>query len=282
MNVPGTMPGAGGTASAPPLWRASVLQEFTIGATDGDIGQVDDLYFDDESWTVRALVVDTSRWLPGRKVLVSPLSLRGVDFSGRRLVTDLTRARVERSPDIDTARPVSRQREAEWYHYFGYPYYWAGPYRWGPAPLPSSVGAMQTHPPDEAARQQGALENPHLRSVNEVTNYGIKATDGELGHVEDFFVEQDSWAIRYLLVDPRSWWPGKHVLVATGWVTAVDWFGAVVHVDLSKEAVRSAPEYDPGRWPDRDYEGRLHQHYGREGYWTYPPETWGRWRRPAA
>jgi hypothetical protein len=267
-----------GTASAPPMWRASVLQGFTIGATDGDIGQVDDLYFDDESWTVRSLVVDTSGWLTGRKVLVSPIAVHGVDFSGRRLLTDFTRAKVESSPDIDTARPVSRQREAEWYQYYGYPLYWSGPYRWGPAAQPSSLARMHVQPPGEATYET----DPHLRSVNEVTNYGIQAIDGELGHVEDFFVEQDSWAIRYVLVDPRNWWPGKYVLVATAWVTAVDWNGSVVRVDLSKGAVRNAPEYDPAAWLDRSYESRLHDHYLRPGYWTYPPETWGRLRRPAA
>jgi hypothetical protein len=128
------------------MWRVSLLEGLAIGATDGDIGQVDDLYFDDESWTVRFLAVDTSRWLPGRKVLVSPIAVRGVDLSGRRLVTDLTRAKLEGSPDIDTAKPVSRQREAEWYQYFGYPYYWAGPYRWGPAPLPSAMATAEPPP----------------------------------------------------------------------------------------------------------------------------------------
>jgi hypothetical protein len=131
-------------------------------------------------------------------------------------------------------------------------------------------------------RTEDAHAAPHLRSANEVSGYRIAAADGELGHVEDFFVELDSWAIRYLLVDPRNWWPGKHVLVAPDWITGVDWRGATVQVDVSKEAVRNAPEYDPSGWPDRGYEGRLYEHYRRPGYWTRAPETWDVWRRPAA
>jgi hypothetical protein len=265
------------------MWRISVRQGLTIGATDGDIGQVDDLYFDDESWTVRFLAVDTSRWLTGRKVLISPIAVRDVDLARRRLVTDLTRAKVEGSPDIDTARPVARQHEEEWYHYFGYPYYWAGPYRWGPAPRPSAMAPADIPPPVPRSRQStGAADDPHLRSVNEVTNYGIEATDGDLGHVEDFFVEQDSWAIRYLLVDPWNWWPGKHVLLATDWITDVNWAERTVRVELNKDAVRRSPVYDPGSWPDRAYESRLHAHYGRPGYWARTPETWGPGKRPAA
>lgn len=80
----------------------------------------------------------------------------------------------------------------------------------------------------------------------------------------------------------RNWWPGKHVLVATDWVTEVDWVGTTVRVDLTKEAVRNAPEYNPSAWLDRGYERRLYEHYDRPGYWTMPPETWELWRRPAA
>jgi hypothetical protein len=107
------------------------LDGFTIGATDGDIGQVATCYFDDASFTVRHLVVDTGGWLSGRKVLISPRALRDIDWAAKRINAALTKSQVMQSPDIDTDQPVSRQQEIEYDRYYGYPNYWSGPYLWG-------------------------------------------------------------------------------------------------------------------------------------------------------
>lgn len=272
------------TAAAPMLRRLSDLRRYTIGATDGDIGQVEDVYFDDQGWTVRYFVVDTGTWLAGRKVLISPPAVTGIDAAGLRLTTDLTVQKVKGSPPVDTSRPVSRQHEIEYSGYYGYPRYWLGPYRWGAAVYPSAVLGGPAYPPatptDYSAGEQEMIAreresaDPHLRSAAVVTGYGIRATDGELGHVEDFLADEETWAIRYLLVDPRSWWPGPHVLVSTEWITDVSWEDSTVAVDLTREQVRNAPKYEPGAAPDRGYESRLHAHYRRPGYWDRPPESW--------
>ena len=110
--------------------------------------------------------------------------------------------------------------------------------------------------------------------MNDVRGHGILATDGELGHVEDFLVEEDSFAIRYLIVDPINWWPGKHVLISPEWIKAVNWGEATVEVTVSKDAVRNAPEFDPAGPLDRDYETRYHHSFGRSGYWERPDEEW--------
>ena len=122
------------------------LKGFTVGATDGDIGTVEEVYFDDTSFTVRHLVVDTGGWLSGRKVLISPMALRDIDWGGKRINATLTKAQVEKSPAIHTDRPVSRQHEIEYYGYYGYPSYWAGPYLWGayPYPYPLSTRSQAT------------------------------------------------------------------------------------------------------------------------------------------
>jgi PRC-barrel domain len=174
------------------------LNGFTIGATDGDIGQVETWYFDDASFTVRHLVVDTSRWLVGRKVLISPRVLRDIDWE---------------------------------------------------------------------AREGG---DPHLRSSAIVIGYHIAATDGEIGHVEDFLVDEATWAIRYMVVDTRNWWSGTKVLVSPGWVARVDWDASKVEVNMTREQIKNSPEYDPSGPVQRDYEARLHDHYGRPGYWAGP------------
>ncbi|HXH81354.1 MAG TPA: PRC-barrel domain-containing protein [Candidatus Tectomicrobia bacterium] len=273
------------------LRRVDDLRTYSVGAVDADIGSIEDVYFDDQSWTVRYFVVDTGRWLPGRKVLISPHSVRGLDPAGLRVVTDLTVQKVKDSPSIDTARPVSRQYEQEYSTYYGYPHYWLGPHRWGAAVYPGAVLGGPAYPPttpddyppatEEMIARERESADPHLRSAAAVSGYGIRATDGELGHVQDFLADEQSWAIRYLIVDPRRWWPGPHVVVATDWVTRVDWHDRVVEVDVTRDEVRNAPPYDPTGALDRSFETRLYGHYARPGYWAREPEAWRRWP-PAA
>jgi sporulation protein YlmC with PRC-barrel domain len=121
------------------LHTASELTGFTVAGSDGDVGTLEDLYFDDEKWGVRHLVVDAGGWLSGRKVLLSPRSAIGVDWDARRLTLDLSKRQIEDGPDIDTDKPVSRQHEVLLYDYYGYPYYWSGPYLWGDAGFPAMM-----------------------------------------------------------------------------------------------------------------------------------------------
>jgi hypothetical protein len=265
----------------------SRLRGATIQAADGDIGSIEDVYLDDLSWTVRYLVVDTGTWLPGRKVLLSPASLRGFAADGTSVRTELIRDQVKNSPTIDTARPVSRQHETTLLSYYGYEPYWTGPYRWGAYGVPYG-GALAPEPPaphqsrvaEELAARERESADEHLHSAREVAGYGIRATDGELGHVEDFLIDEAAWAIRYLVVDPKSWWPGPHVLVGVDWIRDVNWADQVVEVDVSRQAVRDAPRYEAGSF-GREHETRLCAHHGRPGYWDRRPEDWTRGRRAA-
>ena len=262
------------------LQRVGELELYTMGAKDGDIGKVDDVYFDDQSWTVRHLVVETGGWLTARSVLIPPRAVQQIDPEAHRLVTELTRQQVEQSPGLDSATPVSRQYERELYRYYGYPYYWGGPYLWGPIIYPTAPP-----PGTDAAEAQEAIdqapEDNRLRSARDVRGHGIQATDGQLGHVEDFLIDGETWAIRYLVVDPRNWWPGHHVVVPTEWITAVHWNESTVEVNVDKKDIRNAPAYDPTGAMDRDYEARYHSHFGRPGYWERRPESWKRYP-PAA
>lgn len=269
-------------ARAAMIRRFGDMKNFGIAATDGDLGSFEDFHFDDVSWTVRHLVVDTGSWLPGRHVLLSPRSITGIAGGARHLVTNLTRRQVQDSPGVDTSRPVSRQHEIELSAYYGYPFYWAGPYRWGAAPYPTSVGSeMATRPGDRGGEEGTARGDRHLHSASEVMGYGIAATDGELGHVEDYLIDEESWAIRYLIVDPRSWWPNAHVVVGVDWFTEVSWDTRTVGVSLTRDAVRNAPEWQPERPVDRAWETRLYRHHGREGYWERPADRWLLWPHAA-
>ena len=254
------------------------LRGDTIHATDGDFGSVDDFLFDDQNWAIRYLVVDTGKWLPGRRVLISPASLQ-TQRAPDELTTSLSKEQIKNSPDVYTDQPVSRQREAEYLNYYGYPYYWRGPALWGTTAYPFYAGgAMPMGYPDRVSGSAGSAaapgierlpeaEDTHLRSAVEVMGYHIEATDGEIGHVEDFIVDDKSWVIRYMIVDTVNWWPGKQVVVAPEWITGVSWTNSRVNVDLSRQKIKNAPEYDPKTMVSREYEDRLYEYYSRPKYW---------------
>jgi sporulation protein YlmC with PRC-barrel domain len=257
------------------LRRIESLDGYTIHATDGEIGSVKEIYFDDEHWGIRYLVVETGSWLSSRMVLISPYSIQGIDDHDETIAVSLTQDQVRNSPDIDTHQPMSRQLEGEFASYYGYGNYWAGPYLWGvggypvyPMPEAGTVPPVGERPDDVAARAMDRPEDVHLRSSDHVTGYHIAGTDDEIGHVQDFIFDDESWAIRYLLVDTRNWWPGgKKVLLATRWIERIDWTDSTVYTTLTREQIRNSPEYDENLPLDRDYETRLHEFYGRKTYW---------------
>jgi hypothetical protein len=253
----------------------------TIAAIDGDIGHVRDCYFDDEAWVIRYLVVETGTWLAHRRVLVSPMALGDPDWRIGKLPARLTRDQVLNSPGIDTDKPVSRQHEVEFHGYYGYPYYWGGDGYWGTGYYPGAMltgtgvgGSGADYLVAQAEQERRARErdqhghdDPHLRSGKEVAGYHIGALDGELGHVQGLLFDEQTWAIRYLVVNTSNWWLGHQVLVATQWIKAVSWPDRTVSVDLPRQAIREAPPYDPAFLPDHTQEGLIFRHYGRDGYW---------------
>jgi hypothetical protein len=249
------------------------LKDYVIRATDGELGSVVELYFDDETWAIRYLVVDTGGWLSGRRVLISPFSIIRTDWDAVRLDVALTKQQVENSPNIDTHQPVSRQHEAAYLGYYGYPYYWDGPNLWGPAFYPAALAVPATASTEamaEGIRKES--KDSHLRSTEAVTGYHIEAADGEIGHVDGFVVDDEAWAIRYIEVATRNWLPGKKVLVSPSWIERVSWVDSKVSVGLSREAIKDAPEYIESRPITREYENRLYFHYGRPPYWLHDAE----------
>ena len=255
------------------------LEHYSIGATDGDIGHVKDFYFDDDAWVIRYLVVDTGTWLVGRTVLISPISIHEPDWIERTLPVVITREQVRNSPDIETDKPVSRQNESVYHGYYGYPDYWGGASMWGNgmypyALTPGFINAGSMRPEQEreeqayrrAERDRRRNEDPHLRSCNEVVGYHLHASDGEIGHVEGFLLDDETWAVRYLVVNTSNWWLGHKALIAPRWLTAVNWGDQTVSVDLSRESVKAAPPYVAGDELNQEREIRLYEHYGKTWY----------------
>jgi hypothetical protein len=237
------------------------LRDCSIGTLDGHIGRVRDAYFDDQAWTIRYLVVDTGHWLAGRRVLISPLSLHGMEPTGKVLPSSLTKAQVAESPDVDTEKPVSRQHELEFYQYYGLPYYWLSDADQVPLAGPvMPVALAGSDPEDEPGREGG--DDLHLRSAQVVTHYYVRTRDANIGHVADFLFDDGSWRIGYVVIATGSWWPGRHVLVPVTWIEGVSWAANTLDVGLHSETVKLAPEYDGSRPPSPEYLTRLAAYYG--------------------
>jgi hypothetical protein len=253
------------------LRNASHLKGLVIRATDGELGTVDQIYFDSDSWTVRYLTVKTARWLGGRSVLISPYSILDVDWDAKRLDVRLTKKQVEDSPDFSTHLPVSRQQEAEHLGYYGYPHYWAGPNFWGTERSP--LGVIPAAPVAQAVAdivRERQSQDSHLCSTAAAAGFNIEAIDGEIGHVEGFILDADAWVIRYMEVASRNWWPGKKVLISPAWIERVSWVDSAVFVALYRDAIKTAPEYIESRPIHRAYENQLYLHYGQPPYWFQP------------
>ncbi len=237
------------------------IEGFTANATDGDVGRAVDFLLDDERWAVRYLVVEPGTFLDGNQVLVSPISFREVEWPAHRFHLALTKERVRKSPSIDVDKPVSRQHEGDFSRYYGFPFYWRSSGLWGTSSYPSALAGNGSKEEPPAPPEEGG--DVHLRSSRDVRGYQVQGTDDAIGHVEDFLVDEETWQVRYLVIDVGNWWFGRKVLVAPDWATRISWEERTVTLDMSREAIRTSPEWDPAAAIDPEYEARLHGHYGR-------------------
>jgi hypothetical protein len=253
----------------------SAIKGYAIEASDGRIGTVQSFLFDDTTWKIRWLVIDTGHWLSGRRVLVHPSAIGAPDHQTQRLPVRLTKAQVEASPNIEQDRPVTMQMQSNLYGYYGLDPYWGSSF-YGPMGLGFGSGATYEGAWSFAA--PGRLRDgetmparsddgdPHLRDMTALIGYHIHASDGAIGHVENFLLDDVDWTIRYLIVDTRNWWPGAHVLLAPYAVQGISWTDQEVRLNVSRDQVKSSPKWDPVDIVDDVYERQLHSHYGWPGY----------------
>lgn len=215
---------------------------FSIMAVDGELGKVKDFYFDDESWTIRYMVVQTGSWLLGRKVLLAFASVKKINWEMSSFLVDLTCEQVQNSPDVDTARPVYRQHEEELHKHYMLPPYWisAPGITWGIDNYP----AVEELEIEDGKENENAKNDQHLRSTRQITDYLIHATDGEIGHVKDFIVDLKNGRIISLLVDTRNLLPGRKVALPVEKVMRMEWADEEVFVDVSRGFIIESPEFD--------------------------------------
>ncbi len=244
------------------LSKVKTLNGYKLESLHGEIGRVKEFYFDDRHWTIRYLVADTGTWLTGREVLISPYALKGVIKGEKHLSVNLTKKQIEKSPSLDSHKPVSKQFEDAYYGYYGWPTYWSGSSVWGN----STYLERDRNKWGEFTKNKKSWDR-HLRSTHEVTGYHLQALDGEIGHIEDFVIDDETWAIRYLIVGTKNWWPAKKVLVSPLWIERVSWSESKLFLNLSCESIKRSPEYTEESLLTRDYETGLHRHYDRKAYW---------------
>jgi len=240
---------------------------FTIGATDGEIGKVKDFYFDDETWKIKYLVVETGNWLTGRKVLLSPVALQSPYWDSESFPVNLNKEQIKHSPDIDTDKPVSKQQEAELHKYYSWPYNEGAGVGFMTTGMIGGVVAPDIPFEDKIAQEVHQDENPeetfeavpqptgdrHLRSFKETTGYTAQATNGEVGEVEDFLIDDKSWHIPFMVVETGNWYSGKKILTPTDSISRIEWEDSSVHVNQTTDSLKSSPEFDYSQTSDENF-----------------------------
>jgi sporulation protein YlmC with PRC-barrel domain len=216
---------------------------FSIMAVDGELGKVKDFYFDDESWTIRYIVVQTGSWLLGRKVLISFASVKKINCELSNFLVDLTCEQVRNSPDIDTEKPVYRQHELELHKHYLLPPYWIN--------APGIICGIDNYPAFEEFETEddeddyGSIEdNQHLRSAKQIIGYLIHASDGEIGHVKDFIVDLENGFIAFVLVDTRNLLAGRKIALSTEKILHIEWSDMEIYVNVSRGFIIESPEFD--------------------------------------
>lgn len=263
------------------FYSAKKLTGYDVFAIDGQVGVLEDFLFDDEKWTIRYFVIGVGNWLDKRQVLLSPICLDMVDQNRAGLNVIADKQTIKDSPDVLSEPPISRQQEVKIHNHYGWSHYWAGNELWGPHPSPRALtslgrGKMGDEEVDdkvfeEVRELQEKSQPTNLRSIKEIasqlTGYSISAQDGNFGHVDDVLIDEDTWTIRYFVIDTMKWWPSKHVIISPDWITDISWADRHVVIDLTQQDIKDGPVYDPDQTLSKPFEEEVHDAYKKKAYW---------------
>ena len=169
--------------------------------------------------------------------------------------TPLARQQVEGSPNFAENQKLSRDFENSLFSHYG----------WNPDWRPGFLASMTLAATAAADPTSASVDDPHLRSFDAIKGYRLRATNGEIGGVENFLIERVDWSIQYLIVVAGSWLTGKEVLLAPYAVTRIDWLNREILLNVTRDQVKNSPPWDPLQLIDKMYEQRLYRHYGWPG-----------------
>lgn len=239
------------------LYASDDLKNYRLIAADGEIGSINDIFFEPDGWQVRYLLVDTGQWLDSRKILVSPIAIGMIHEQDKSIDIELTKWQLASSPIITDSTNITRQYEERYFRHFNWTPYWqAGA---GEAGFFSGFNGQLSH------AHTGATDNDrdnNLHSESELRAFTIASRDNTVGVVKQLVVDSYYWLVRYLLVDTENWLPSDRILLSPEWIYEVDWAGNNVNMDLDREAIKSAPSFDRVKNINRDYERALFRHFG--------------------
>lgn len=235
------------------LHSTTELIGYNVVADGGKVGKVYDFLFDDAEWTIRCFVLRTGAWLMKRLVVVARSFIRQPDAANHFIPVSLRKDQIKNSPRLEAYRSVYRYRQVD-------PYV-------SPVGLATGTGGvLLVHRRGAAPSDEG---DPHQKSIKEVIAYHVIATDGEVGYVDDFIVDDQGWIIRHLVVmhmqDSLS---ARKVLISPASVKEIRWKEEKVYIDLSQEKIQDSPDYNPSIPLTREYEELLYDYYGLPGYWS--------------
>jgi sporulation protein YlmC with PRC-barrel domain len=208
------------------LHTLSELMKYSVHTTDGEIGSVRNFLFDDITWGIRYLVVDVGRWLEHRNVVLAISTVEQPNRENKSFHVRLTKEQVRDSPDVDTEKPVSRQQEIAMEEYFGKFATWVN-------------RNLDCGPPIPTGRKYPvhSKEDPHLRSARNLFGYEVRGTDGEMGRLESFILDDTTWHIGYLEVRAGKWLFDRTVLIPTRWIESVSWDNCRVNLHHSRSGL---------------------------------------------
>lgn len=205
------------------LWTAFKLKGYAVSGTDGHLGTVADLLFDDASWKMRWLVVSTGDWFPAHDVLL-PVGVVGYPDPARRQIgVALTVQQIQDSRHVDSDLPVSQQAGVG-------------------SPLDRATAGPRT---GYAVLRRSRPDDPHLRSMEAVIGHRVHAIDGLIGHVDDLLIDDADWSVRFVKVDTRSWGPARRVLLPPRLIRKIDWPARSVHLDVDRREIESRSSHGP-------------------------------------
>jgi sporulation protein YlmC with PRC-barrel domain len=194
---------------------------YRVVTTEGEIGKVDEFYFDDETWTIRYVIVKMEEGLAGRKVLITTGSLVKDHREPGVFFVPYTKDQIMSSPVIDTDNPVSRQQENDLYWHYGGNRYW-----------------------------EGGLCAGGLRSSRSVTSFHVHAMDGECGCICDFILDDETWKLRCLVLETQPSPGGKKVLIPLGHILEMGWDDAGLYLDETVADLEKSEVFEAARFAD--------------------------------
>lgn len=239
------------------------LLGYSVKARDGEKGKVKNILFDEESWTIRYLEVDLGSLFHEKRVLISTQHFKTPDAENQHFPIDLSTSEIERSPDLESDLPVSLEYEKRLREHYELQPYW-------PVNAASFAGRESMFSPDNPFRtpkkiiDEMAIDT-RLRSFQEIKGYHILATDDRFGQVEDAIVDDSNWQIVYTVIRTVNLFPwSKQVMIPIELIEEISFINREMRIDLPKEVIAEAPEFDSSLPLDEPYESALFDYYGRK------------------